>query len=129
MRLTNEAFQSVLRSAPSASLKTVSAQPPLLPVARLPLASPPLVTPKALPTTPSMGVPMNVDATRKARSLPSQGCYQCRDANHVVQDCPYRMDIHQLTTEQWEELMEDLLVLKDAVLIEKSCLLEKEDFA
>jgi len=39
------------------------------------------------------------------------------------------MDIHQLTTEQWEELMEDLLVLKDAVLIEKSCLLEKEDFA
>jgi len=39
------------------------------------------------------------------------------------------MDIHQLTTEQREELIEDLLALKDAVLIEESCLLEEEDFA
>jgi len=39
------------------------------------------------------------------------------------------MDVCQLTTEQWEELIEDLLVLKDAVLMEKSCPLEKEDFA
>jgi len=38
------------------------------------------------------------------------------------------MDIHQLTTEQQEELIEDLLVLKNAVLIEESCLLEEEDF-
>jgi len=39
------------------------------------------------------------------------------------------MDIHQLTTEQWEKLIEDLLALKDAVSIEESCPLEKEDFA
>jgi len=39
------------------------------------------------------------------------------------------MDVHQLTTEQWEELIEDLLALKDVVLIEESCLLEEEDFA
>jgi len=39
------------------------------------------------------------------------------------------MDVHQLTTEQWEELIEDLLALKDAVPIEESCLLEEEDFA
>jgi len=40
------------------------------------------------------------------------------------------MDVHQLTAEQWEELIEDLLVLKDAVLIEESCPPEKEeDFA
>jgi len=30
--------------------------------------------------------------------------------------------------EQWEELIEDLLVLKNAVLIEKSCPPEEEDF-
>ena len=83
-RLANEAFQSVSRSAPSAALKTVSTQPPPLPVARLPLALPPLVTPKPPPTTPSMGVSMDVDVTRKARSLPPRGCYQCGDANHVV---------------------------------------------
>ena len=72
---------------------------------------------------------MDVDATRKARFLPLQGCYQCGDVNHVVQDCPYHMDVHQLTTEQWEELIEDLLALQDVVPMEESCPLEEEDFA
>jgi len=39
------------------------------------------------------------------------------------------MDIRQLTSEQWEELIEDLLALKDAVLSEESGPLEEEDFA
>jgi len=39
------------------------------------------------------------------------------------------MDVRQLITEQWEELIEDLLALKDAVPIEESCLPEEEDFA
>jgi len=39
------------------------------------------------------------------------------------------MDICQLTTEQWEELIEDLLALKDAVLIKESCFPEEENFA
>jgi len=40
------------------------------------------------------------------------------------------MDVRLLTLEQWEELFEDLLALKDAVPIEESCLPEeKEDFA
>jgi len=98
-RLANEAFQSVLCSAPSVALKTVSAQPPPLSVARLSLAPPLLVTPKPLPTTPSMGIPMDIDIARKARSLPPRGCYRCRDANHVVRDYPHCLDIHQLTTE------------------------------
>jgi len=39
------------------------------------------------------------------------------------------MDVRQLTTEQQEELIEDLLALKDTVPIEESCSPEKEDFA
>jgi len=39
------------------------------------------------------------------------------------------MDVRQLTTEQREELIEDLLVLKDAVPMEESCPPEEEDFA
>jgi len=73
--LTNEAFQSVSHSAPSAPLKTVSARPPPLSAARLPFAPPPLVIPKPPPTAPSIGVPIDVDAARKARSLPPRGCY------------------------------------------------------
>jgi len=40
------------------------------------------------------------------------------------------MDVRQLTVEQREELIKDLLALKDAVLIEESCPPEEEeDFA
>ena len=72
---------------------------------------------------------MDIDATRKARSLPLRGCYQCGDTNHVVWGCSHQMDVHQLTTEQREELIEDLLALKDVVPIEESCPPEEEDFA
>jgi len=127
--LANEAFQSMSRSAPSAALKTISARSPLLSVTRLPLALPPSVTLKPPLTTPSIGVPIDVDVTRKARSLPPRGCYRCGDTNHVVRDCSHCLDVHQLTTEQREELIEDLLALKDAVPIEESCPPEEEDFA
>jgi len=76
-----------------------------------------------------MGVPIDVDVARKARSLPLRGCYRCGDANHIVRDCPHRLDVRQLTTEQQKELIEDLLALKDAVPIEESCPPEEEDFA
>jgi len=39
------------------------------------------------------------------------------------------MDVRQLTLKQWEELIEDLLALKDAVPLEESGPLEEEDFA
>ena len=73
---------------------------------------------------------MDADTTKKTRSLPLQGCYRCRDANHLVRDCPHCMDVCQLTAEQREELIEDLLALKDVVPIEESCPPEEEeDFA
>jgi len=37
------------------------------------------------------------------------------------------MDVRQLTSEQQEELFEDLLALKDVVPIEESCPPEKEE--
>jgi len=128
--LTNEAFQSVSRSTPSASPKTVSVRPLPLSVARLPPVPPLPVTPKLPPPAPSMRIPIDVDTTRKTRSLPLRGCYRCGDANHLVRDCPHHMDVCQLTAEQWEELIEDLLALKDVVPIEESCSSEEEeDFA
>ena len=72
---------------------------------------------------------MDVDMTRKTRFLPLRGCYCCRDVNHIVRDCPHHMDVHQLISEQQEELIEDLLALKDAVPLEESGSLEEEDFA
>jgi len=37
------------------------------------------------------------------------------------------MDVHQLTSEQQEELFENLLALKDVVPIEESCPPEEEE--
>ena len=127
-RLANETFWSVSRSTSSALLKTISARPLPLSVTRLSPAPLLPVVPKPLLPAPSMGVPMDVDATRKTRFLPLHRCYQCRDVNHVVRDCPYCMDVCQLTTEQREELIEDLLALKDAVLVEEFGTPEEKDF-
>ena len=66
----NEAFQSMSRSTSSRPTKTVSARPPSMSMVRLPPAPPLPVTSKPPPPTPSMGVPMDVDVTRKARSVP-----------------------------------------------------------
>jgi len=39
------------------------------------------------------------------------------------------MDVRQFTSEQWEELMENLLALKDIAPVEETCSPEEEDFA
>jgi len=45
-----------------------------------------------------------------------------------VKDCPYRLDVQRLTAEQREELIEDLMALKDAVAEEEVGSFPEEDF-
>jgi len=71
---------------------------------------------------------MDVDTVQKMHSLPPRGCYWCREANHLVKDYPYRLDIQRLTTEQREELIEDLMALKDIVEEEEVFSAQKEGF-
>jgi len=71
---------------------------------------------------------MDVDTVRKTCPTPPWGCYQCREPNHLVKDCPHRLDIWRLTTEQQEELIEDLMALKDAVAEEEVGSSPEEDF-
>ena len=72
---------------------------------------------------------MDVDAVWKMCSLPLRGCYQCGEANHLMKDCPHRLDVRRLTAEQREELIEDLMALKDAVEEKEVCSAPEEDFA
>ena len=72
---------------------------------------------------------MDIDAVQKTRSLPPQGCYRCGEANHLMKDYLHYLDIQRLTAEQREELIEDLMALKDAVEKEEVCLTPEEDFA
>jgi len=91
-------------------------------------STPPPIPPR--PTLPilSGGIPMDIDTVRKAHSLPLRGCYQCREANYLIRDCYHRLDIRKLTVEQQEELIEDLIALKDVVEEEEVGSSLEEDF-
>ena len=45
-----------------------------------------------------------------------------------MKDCPHCLDVWRLTTEQREELIEDLMALKDAVEEEEVCSALEEGF-
>ena len=45
-----------------------------------------------------------------------------------MKNCPYHLDIQRLTMKQREELIEDLMALKDAVEEEKGYSAPKKDF-
>jgi len=72
---------------------------------------------------------MDVDIVWKMHSLPPRGCYRCGETNHLVKDYPHCLDVRRLTAEQKEELIEDLMALKDAVEEEEVCSAPEEDFA
>ena len=71
---------------------------------------------------------MNMDTVRKTRPTPPWGCYRCEEPNHLMKDCPHRLDVWRLTAEQQEELIEDLMALKDAVAEEEVGSSPEEDF-
>jgi len=71
---------------------------------------------------------MDVNTVQKTHSAPQRGCYRCREPNHLVKDCPHRLDVWRLTAEQREELIEDLMALKDAVAEEEVGSSLEEDF-
>ena len=71
---------------------------------------------------------MDVDTVWKVCSLPPQGCYRCGEANHLIKDCPHCLDVQKLTVEQWEELIKNLMALKDAVEKKKVGSALEEDF-
>jgi len=128
--LANEAFQSTLWS--------ITVTPAHSALARLTpfsvLCSSPAALPSVPPRPPSPlpapfgGIPMDIDAVWKTCSLPPQGCYRCGEANYLVKDCPHHLDVWRLTAEQREELIEDLMALKDAVEEEEVCSAPEEGF-
>jgi len=129
-QLANEVFQSMLQLTTVTSARSALARlTPFSVFCSPPAASPSVpLRPPSPPPVPSGGIPMDVDAVWKTCSLPPRGCYQCREANHLVKDCPHCLDVRRLTMEQREELIEDLIALKDAVEEEEICSALEEGF-
>ena len=79
------------------------------------LTRPPPATPAARTAPPlDMGTPMDIDATRKARSLPDN-CRRCGAPGHWSKDCPHRFDVRHMDVDELQTLLEDRLAAKDAV--------------
>jgi len=127
-RLTNEAFQSMLQSTTMAPTRSTLPWPTPLSMLRLPQSALPPIPPRPALPVPSGGIPMDVDTIWKTRLTPLRGCYRCREPNHLVKDCPHHLDVRRLTAEQREELIEDLMALKDTVAEEKVGSSLEEDF-
>ena len=121
VQLANEAFQSMLQSTTVTLACSALARPTLFSVLHSPPAALPSVLPRPPPPSPSSGIPMDIDTVWKTYSLPPRDCYWCGEANYLVKDCPHCLDIWRLTAEQREELIEDLIALKDIVEEEEIC--------
>jgi len=93
-RLTNEAFQSTLQSTTMAPTRSALPRPTPLSMLRLPQSAP-----LPAPPVPSGGIPMDVDTVQKTCPTPLRGCYRCGEPNHLVKDCPHRLDVWRLTAE------------------------------
>jgi len=94
----------------------------------LPQFTPPPVPLRPAPPVPSRRISIDVDTVWKMRPTPLWGCYRCGEPNHLVKDCPHRLDVRRLTAEQREELIEDLMALKNAVAEEEVGSSPEEDF-
>jgi hypothetical protein len=56
---------------------------------------------------------MDINAAKCAGKIPG-ACYRCSEFGHRARDCLTGFDIRLMSADDWEELLEDLLALKDA---------------
>ena len=105
----------MLRSTTMAPTRSVLPRSIPLSMFCLPQSIPLPIPPRSALPVPSRGIPMDIDAVQKMRSLPPRGYYWCGEASHLVKDCLHCLDVRKLTMEQREELIKDLMALKNAV--------------
>jgi hypothetical protein len=115
--LANEAFHYTLR-CPAATLTTypVPSDPPfsfLHPNAMTPMI--PAAMPALLCTLPS-GPPTNINQTRTSNMTPEL-CYQCHQSRHISQDCPLHYDVHHMTIDEKDNMIEKIMADNDTTIV------------
>ncbi|KDR64956.1 hypothetical protein GALMADRAFT_82488 [Galerina marginata CBS 339.88] len=112
-RASDEAFLSSYRTA------STPISPGIQPATRgsmLPVPKAPAVPFRYAHTTPSPGnpIPMDIDAARKKSALP-QNCRRCGELGHWANDCPHRYDVRHMSTDEVQNVLEDMLARLDVV--------------
>ena len=108
-RAADEAFHSSTKATPGL---TSTARPGLMTIPK----TAPARFAHAVPT-PGNPVPMEIDATRKAKILPDN-CRRCGRPGHWAKDCPDRFDVRLMDADELQTFLEDMLAAKDAAPVE-----------
>jgi hypothetical protein len=104
-RLANEAFHYTSRRP--ATITTT--QPAQSAFSFLRSSAPMPATPAAMPT-PSRAPPPTMSKTA------IKSCYRCCQSGHTSRDCPLRYDVHHLTVDKEDDMVERILANRDAAM-------------
>ena len=85
--------------------------PAAYPASRAFSSAPPVPTPAPLCSLPA-GIPMDVDASWQRSSTPLL-CHRCRKPGHFAHYCPQGLEVRYLSPAEQEELLMQLLAVKD----------------
>jgi len=69
--------------------------------------------------SPGNHVPMDIDATRKAKATPDT-CRPCRKTGHWAKDCDLRFNVRYMDADELETELENKLAAKDVAPVETS---------
>jgi hypothetical protein len=113
-RAAEEAFQSSHRQTHTPGLISRIPQNSKPALATSPFTS--RLPPRFAHANPSPGnpVPMDIDATRKAKAL-ADSCRRCGQVGHWAKDCPRRFDVRYMDTDELQTELEGKLAARDAV--------------
>ena len=67
--------------------------------------------------SPGNPVPMDIDATRKAKATPDT-CRRCRKTGHWAKDCDLRFDVRYMDADELEMELKNKLAAKDVAPVE-----------